>query len=1121
MSNESTSFSINANAAFEALEKLQREASELNQKFKQMKRGTEEYVDTAKRLKEVSAGIKDNADKLGLAGLSANQLAYQYRTLKKEITGLVPGTSEFIEKSIKLTEIKDRMTLVNREMSEYGKVSAKGTQATGFFQNALGGAKMGAALLVTALLAVGKVIFDVFSKGIYLAAKYSDQFADIRKTTGMTAKEVENLAKSLEALDTRTSLSDLLDIAKIGGQIGVAKEQMEGFVKSVDMAVVALGDEFSGGAEEVAKQMGTLQNLFKETKELNAGEAISRIGSAVNQLGSEGMATGPVMAEFTARMGQLGSLGPNLTDTLGLASVLTGDLGLSAEIAAGGLTNVLMTMSKDTQAFASFMGMTKEAFEKTFNEDSNKILLQFAERFKGMSDTEIIATLDALGIKSQEANKVFGGLSQNIDKVTKSQMSANNAFKENTSLQNEFALKNETRAAKQEKATKLWQKFVTEQGQKVAPFFAKMLDLLPVGIRILESFSTAFGRIFAQIGTGFASVGRLVETISKLFGKTGAQIDFIDLAVRSLVFTMEATVGLLMTVIQPIVAIFEVTAEFIRGFVEGWEKGFVHALTTGASYAFKSFEKNAQDWGGNFLGLVDTMTFGIFKLEEQFDRLTGRVSGATQQMKGSILELMGLNDSLGKSGSLQGGTKGADGAIINKGIDNTSNKETKTQADNLKKQIDAERLLQQERIKLIKDDFERRMAELDFQFAEELKKFEGNEAQKMEFAKIKETQKQEAIAQLRKEFADKEIEEEIALRKKLDARKKEAFDKEISNLQAEHEAKLFQKEMQEIAEQEYLEQLKDENHALYLEKELERQATEHEMQMQFFDARLELLKQYGYLETEEGKKLLLEKERAEQEYAARTLANEQRTALQKKKIKKEEVGYFASAAKELVGLLAEDEKARSEYSAVLKALALAEIGINLNREIQAIWASEMATKGTVLGTIGAAVFTGLAVARAGVASANVMSYRDGGIFAGPSHAQGGISAIDSRTGKKVAEFEGNEPFLILSSNTYQNNKEVVDSLLYSSMHRNGAAIFADGGVVGTASAGVSLPNVVNNNSQEMRMLMAKIEMLILQVATLTTQISQNADAFKRVYVLFEDIEKSITQVQQIQRDNRL
>jgi hypothetical protein len=65
-------------------------------------------------------------------------------------------------------------------------------------------------------------------------------------------------------------------------------------------------------------------------------------------------------------------------------------------------------------------------------------------------------------------------------------------------------------------------------------------------------------------------------------------------------------------------------------------------------------------------------------------------------------------------------------------------------------------------------------------------------------------------------------------------------------------------------------------------------------------------------------------------------------------------------------------------------------------------------------------------------------YAKGGALTGPSHKDGGMPVINPRTGRKEAEVEGGE--VILSRKTVSNNKGLVDALLYSSMHKEGARI---------------------------------------------------------------------------------
>jgi TP901 family phage tail tape measure protein len=90
-----------------------------------------------------------------------------------------------------------------------------------------------------------------------------------------------------------------------------------------------------------------------------------------------------------------------------------------------------------------------------------------------------------------------------------------------------------------------------------------------------------------------------------------------------------------------------------------------------------------------------------------------------------------------------------------------------------------------------------------------------------------------------------------------------------------------------------------------------------------------------------------------------------------------------------------------------------------------------------------------------IAVINSQKFAKGGITQGASHSDGGIKMVDSKTGGIVGEMEGGEPYMILSDNTYRNNKAVIDALLNSSINEGGKKIYADGGVF---SGSVTTPN---------------------------------------------------------------
>ncbi|WP_020597883.1 hypothetical protein [Spirosoma panaciterrae] len=271
--------------------------------------------------------------------------------------------------------------------------------------------------------------------------KLKDAFADIEKATGLSTAGVEKLNKELKAIDTRTTNQELRDIAVAGGQLGVANDQLLGFVENVDKAVVALGDEFTGGVDQVAKEIGGIAKLFDETKTMQIGPAINNIGSALNELGAAGSATSPVVAEFTTRMGQLGDLAPKLSETLGLGAALQ-ELGLSAEIGASGLSGLLLTAANNSDLFAQHLGMSKKAVEDLINTSPNDFLMTLAKSFSGLAPVQVAQRLKELKVESQESIKVMSLLADQTDFVAQKQALAAKAMQEGTSLTDEFSKKN-------------------------------------------------------------------------------------------------------------------------------------------------------------------------------------------------------------------------------------------------------------------------------------------------------------------------------------------------------------------------------------------------------------------------------------------------------------------------------------------------------------------------------------------------------------------------------------------------------------------------------------------------------------------------------------------------------
>ncbi|MEZ0607833.1 phage tail tape measure protein [Fibrella sp. WM1] len=479
------------------LGELEKQLNDVKEAQKGVEKGTKEWADNKALIKELEASIKQVREEMGVSGMTVQQLKGYYKQLAAEIDKLTPGTEAYLKKADELQEVN---TLLANHRATTRATNEEIEKQPSLWERAKGAAAgFLAAFSATELL---EQAFNFVAGGIKKALELEDSMSGVAKATGQSSEEVRELSQELDKIDTRSTKESLMGIAQIGGQLGVANTELLGFVKSVDMANVALGDEFTGGAEEVSSALGGLQKLFKETKDLNAGEAINQIGSAINELGADGAATGPVIAEFTARMGQLGDLSPQIAQTMGLGAAFQ-ELGLSAEISSGGLSNILLTAAKDTSTFAQQIGVADSQMKEWINTNPNEFLLRLAESLKNVPADQLATRLDALGIKSQEATKVMALLKDQTDMVRQKQELASKAMAEGTSLQKEFNTVNNNAAAEYEKSQKALSLIATEIGQSLLPGVTAVTRGVVTFVNVIR----AVPEFLSENRTSFAALG--------------------------------------------------------------------------------------------------------------------------------------------------------------------------------------------------------------------------------------------------------------------------------------------------------------------------------------------------------------------------------------------------------------------------------------------------------------------------------------------------------------------------------------------------------------------------------------------------------------------------------------
>ena len=440
---------LNGDSAQKELHDLERSTKELNSTVKEARlekkklenqgeKSSAEYKEATRVIRENSAKLRENESRMeqlrreiGMTSLTMRQLRSESRKLKITMDNMTPGTAEYRELELRLRAVDARM----RELR--GSARATGSSLSRLADGFNKYSAMGIGLIAT----LTGVVFQL-QQIIDFNGKMSESMSDVRKTTGMTQEEVEELSKSFGILESRTSRINLLKIAEQGGRLGLPKEDIAEFVGIMDKATVALGDDFPGGVEEAAHGLGILKGLFRETREMGIEEGYNSIGSAINELAANGLASAPNLANFTARVGAMPeALRPAIAEALGLGAAFE-ESGLQAEQSARAYSIFQTTASKDVEKFAYVMGISTEEVKKMINTDPTGFFLEFSQGLQGMDATDTANTLDYLSLNADGVKKILGAAASNTQLFRDKMVLANESMEDGTSLLAEYEIKN-------------------------------------------------------------------------------------------------------------------------------------------------------------------------------------------------------------------------------------------------------------------------------------------------------------------------------------------------------------------------------------------------------------------------------------------------------------------------------------------------------------------------------------------------------------------------------------------------------------------------------------------------------------------------------------------------------
>lgn len=406
-------------------------------------------------------------------------LRSEVKKLSSELKDLTPGTELFEKKVQELKNVQKRFEEVKGEIQSVKKAveeSVKPVEELTKKTSSLGSifSSVFKANIATSLF---EGLLGKFQSSTDELIKISDLMTGVEKTTGLASEQVRELWNEFDELNTRTPKQELLNIAQIGGRLGINdKEQIKEFTEQIDKIYVALGDSFQGGLEEVTTKVGKLKNLFEETRNQNYGEALNAIGSALNELGANGSSSEQNITDFATRIGALPAvLKPSIEKTLGLGAAFE-ESGIDAEIASSGYSRFMSVAGNNIAAFAKQMKLTTKEASELFNTHPEEFFLRFGESMKGLGAEQTAGVLKGLKLNTLEVQKALGTAGDNADRFRSLMTLSGQAMQDGTSIQNEFNKVNENTAAIWEKIKKVFAETFTSD--TMTQWFGGLIKLL-------------------------------------------------------------------------------------------------------------------------------------------------------------------------------------------------------------------------------------------------------------------------------------------------------------------------------------------------------------------------------------------------------------------------------------------------------------------------------------------------------------------------------------------------------------------------------------------------------------------------------------------------------------------
>lgn len=513
-------------------------ASDMTDVRMEVERTAEAYDEATAEVNRMKAAVRDleAQQKSADTGTDEGQRSYQKLTgeieearneLRRLESAQEQAKAAFRDANMaqEFTEVRTEAKLARAEVSRYNDEVQQMGRFTGVTAGSLTSLGMSLSTSVTpTLIAAGWGIVES-------ANDIDSAYRDMRKTVNGTERDFEALRDAAIDFSTThvTSAEQILSIQAIGGELGVATEDLQTFAETVSNIEVAT----DLGAEDAATALGQLDNILTDL----SGATMPNFSDALVRLGNNGASTESQIVDIASRIGSMGSIiGMSTPDILAWSSAIA-STGQNTEAAGTAISNTMADIEQAVaaggdalQGFADVANMSAEDFARTWESDPTTAMKAFIE---GLNDVEAnggsaSSTLAGLGITAVRQTQAIMGLMQTVGGLDDALAMSNDAWNgvsdqwgEAGDAAREAQAKAEGFSGSLSRLQNMAQNLGAELGESLVPIIDGAADVLGELFEQFSEMPDSTKQAIVGVGAFVAALGPMIllgKGIGEFFG---------------------------------------------------------------------------------------------------------------------------------------------------------------------------------------------------------------------------------------------------------------------------------------------------------------------------------------------------------------------------------------------------------------------------------------------------------------------------------------------------------------------------------------------------------------------------------------------------------------------------